>query len=294
MDFIPAKTIISGYKENDNWFGINYGMNIYKGCNHGCIYCDSRSECYHVENFDTVRAKENALDIIRRDLSSKRKKGIVGTGAMSDPYNPYEKKYQLTRGALELIKKYGFGVQISTKSNLIVRDKDVLKEIAKEHPVMVSISITAADDGLSKKVEENVSCSSERFEAIRELSEAGIFVGILMMPILPFIEDSKENIENIIELGYKNGAKFIYPAFGVTLRQNQRDWYYNKLDEKFPGVKEKYIETYGNSYSCSSLNSKELWHIFKNKCDEYGMLYNMKDIIEGYKKPYEVEQLTFF
>lgn len=294
MEFIDAKTIVSGYSESSSWFGINYNMNIYKGCCHGCIYCDSRSECYGVEDFDRVRAKKNALTIIERELKSKRKKGVVGSGAMSDPYNPFEEEYRLTRGALELIYRFGFGASITTKSDLILRDIDILKEISKYSPVLAKLTITTADDLLCSKIEPRASSSSDRFRAIKKLSEEGIFVGILLMPVLPFIEDTEDNIERIIELAHQSGAKFIYPDFGVTLRLNQREWYYNKLDELFPSVKEKYIKSYGNSYECRSPKEKELWNLFKNKCNEYGILYKMDDIIKGYKDPYINEQISLF
>ena len=294
MNLIPTKSIISGYAKNNMWFGSNYNMNIYKGCCHGCIYCDSRSECYGVENFDEVRVKENALFIIERELKSKRKKGVVGTGAMSDPYNPFEKEYRLTRGALELINRYGFGVSIATKSNLITRDIDILSEISKHSPVLTLITITAADDDLCKKVERSAPVSSERFKAIKELSDAGISTGILLMPVLPFIEDTEGNISDIISHAHENGAKFIYPAFGVTLRQNQREWFYDRLDESFPGLKEKYLRFYGNSYECSSSKSKVLWNLFSLKCNELGILYRMEDIIHTYKKGYENEQTSLF
>ena len=294
MDLISAKTIVSGYAENNFWFGINYNMNIYKGCCHGCIYCDSRSECYRVDDFDKVRAKENALVLIENELRTKRKKGVVGTGAMSDPYNPYEKEHKLTRGALELINRYGFGAAIATKSDLIIRDTDILKEISGHSPVLIKITITTADDDLCRKIEPNAAPSSKRFEAIKELSEQGIFAGILMMPVLPFIEDTQDNISHITELAKRNGARFIYPAFGVTLRQNQRDWYYNKLDELFPSIKDKYIKYYGNSYECRSPKAKELFELFRKKCEKHGILYKMNDIINEYKKPYQVEQLSLF
>ncbi len=294
MKLIPAKTIISGYAANNSWFGTNYNMNIYKGCCHGCIYCDSRSECYHVENFDEVRAKENALVIIERELKSKRRTGVVGTGAMSDPYNPFEKEYRLTRGALSLINNYRFGAAIATKSNLVTRDIDILKEIQLHSPVLIKITITTWDDELCKKIEPNVAVSSERFAAIRELSGQGIFAGILLMPVLPFLEDNEDNIRGIIHLAHENGAKFIYPAFGVTLRQNQREWYFKKLDEQFPALKNKYIQQYGYAYECRSPKAKELWRLFRKECDSCGMLYRMEDIINAYKDGYGDTQLSLF
>lgn len=294
MNFIPAKTIVSGYCENNEWFGNNYNMNIYKGCCHGCIYCDSRSECYQIDNFDEVRAKENALDLIDRDLKSKRRKGVVGTGAMSDPYNPFEKEHELTRGALELINKYGFGISIATKSDLVTRDIDLLKQISLHSPVLIKITITTCDDELSRKIEVDAPVSSRRFEAVKKLSDNGIFAGVLMMPILPFIEDTEENIKGLIHTAHQNGAKFIYPAFGVTLRQNQREWYFNKIEKLFPGIKQKYINAFGNSYECRSLNAKQLLSITQKECEKIGILCEMEDIIQGYRQGYSEKQLSLF
>lgn len=294
MEFIPAKTIISGYAANNPWFGNNYNMNIYKGCCHGCIYCDSRSECYHVDNFDEVRAKENALTLIERELKTKRKTGVIGTGAMSDPYNSLEKEYRLTRGALELINTYRFGVSIATKSALLTRDIEILKKIQSHSPVLIKITITTCDDELCKKIEPRVARSSQRFAALKELSEQGIFAGILLMPVLPFLEDNEVNISGIIRLAHESGAKFIYPAFGVTLRQNQRIWYYQKLDEQFPSLKDKYIQQYGNNYECPSPQAKALWPLFRQECDRHGLLYRMEDIIKGYKRGYGAAQPSLF
>ena len=294
MEFISAKTIVSGYSESNAWFGDNYNMNIYKGCCHGCIYCDSRSECYRIDNFDVIRAKENALALINKELKSKKRTGVIGTGAMSDPYNPFEREYKLTRGALELINTYGFGVSLITKSDLVTRDIDILKKIKNHSPVLVKITITTCSDELCKKIGPNVTVSSKRFSAIKELSENGIFVGILLMPVLPFLEDDEENIRSIVRQAYENGAKFIFPAFGVTLRQNQRDWYYKKLDEKFPGIKQKYIQQFGNNYECYSPKAKQLWNLFKEDCEKYGIVYKMSDIIKAYKKGYEKDQLSLF
>lgn len=294
MEFVAAKTIVSGYAEHNAWFGNNYNMNIYKGCCHGCIYCDSRSECYRIDNFDTVRAKKDAIAIINKELKSKKKTGVIGTGAMSDPYNPLEKEYCLTRGALELINTNGFGVSIATKSSLITRDIDILKKIKNHSPVLIKITITTSDDELCKKIEPNVGIASKRFSAIKELSDNGIFAGILLMPVLPFLEDNEENILGIVNNAHENGAKFIYPAFGVTLRQNQRDWYYKKLDENFPGIKQKYLEQFKNDYECRSPKAKELWQVFKRECDKFGILYKMNDIIKSYKSGYENNQISMF
>ncbi len=297
MEKIEAKKIISSYRENDLWFDANYGMNIYKGCSHGCIYCDSRSSCYNIIDFDKVRAKENVLEILERDLKSKRKKGVIGTGAMSDPYNPLERSYEYTRKALKLINKYGFGVAIDTKSSLITRDIDILKKIQEHSPVIVKITITTFDDKLGKLIEPNVSTSSERFEAIKKLRDNGIYAGILMMPILPFINDTEENIRNLIKEGAKADAKFIFSfGIGVTLRGNQREYFFNKLKKLFPknDLVHKYINTYGERYECPSLNWESLWSVFTEECEKNNILYKMEDIIRDYRKNYTEEQLSLF
>ena len=293
MQTVPAKTIIARNYASQ-WFGTDYNMNIYRGCSHGCIYCDSRSDCYQIEDFDTVRCKKDALQIIERELSKKRIKGVIATGAMSDPYNPFEKQYQITRNALKLVDRYGFGIAIDTKSDLVVRDIDILCKIKRHSPVVIKITITSGNDTLSKKIEPYVAVSSSRFAAIKALSEAGLYCGILLMPVLPFIEDNEENILSIISQAKDNGAKFIYPAFGVTLRQNQRLYFYQKLDEEFPGLKEKYTETFGNAYQCNAQYADSLYKMFQQECEKVGILYKMQDIISGYKLPYEARQDTFF
>lgn len=293
---IPAKTIVTRTKKPGAWFGIDYNMNIYRGCCHGCIYCDSRSSCYGIENFDQVAVKERALEIIRDDLRRKTCTGVVGTGAMSDPYNPYEKTLQYTRHALELISAFDFGVAIATKSGLITRDVDVLREIQEHSPVLCKITITTCDDTLSRKVEPHVNPSSSRFKALAQLSQEGIFAGILLMPVLPFLEDSPENILGIIRGAKESGAKFIYPALGMTLRENQREWYYQKLEEIFPGeqLPERYRKKYGTYYECRATNWKKLWKIFTEECEKNGILYQMPHIIHGYQKQYEYTQLRLF
>lgn len=298
MKYIPAKTILSPYSSSDEWFGTNYKMNIYKGCCHGCIYCDSRSSCYRIDNFDEVRAKENALLIIRDELKRKTKKGVIGTGAMSDPYNPFEKELKLTRNALELINAFEFGIAIATKSDLIVRDIPILKDIKSHSPVLAKMTITTFDDVLCKKLEPHVCGSSKRFEAIRQLAEADIFSGILLMPVLPFINDTEENILNIVRTAHACGAKFVLAyGIGVTLRQNQRDYFYEQLDKFFPQdyLKDKYIKTFQNKYQCASPNARKLSAIFRAECKRLGLRYRMEDIISAYKKGYNADkQLSLF
>lgn len=295
MQTVPAKTIVSDYSEC-GWFGANYNMNIYRGCCHGCIYCDSRSECYHIENFDTVRAKENALETIERDLRSKRRKGLILTGSMSDPYNPFEKDAELTRGALHLIDRYGFGVLIGTKSDLVVRDRDLLRSVREHSPAVVNFTITTADDDLCRKIEQNVCPTSSRLNAIRELTDGGISCGVILTPVLPFINDTEENILQIVEMAAQSGAKWIYTwnnHFSVTLRQNQRDYFYEKLDLHFPGVKEWYIRQYGNSYECQSPDPN-LYTSFAQACERHGILYRMEDIIPRIRSEYRDRQISLF
>ena len=295
MEFLKAKTILTKVKDGSEWYGVDYNMNLYRGCSHGCIYCDSRSDCYHIENFDTVRGKENMLKILENELSKKRVKGVVGIGAMSDTYNPMEIKYQQTRGALQLISKYGFGVSIDTKSDLILRDIDLLKEINSKNNVIIKFTITTPDDKLSKIIEPNVCESSKRLEAIKILNDNGIFTGIMMNPVLPFITDKEEDIKKLVELASRSGAKFIHTYMGMTLRENQRAYYFEKLDEKFPGVKEKYIKNYGDRYNCLVPNYKQLYKVFTDECDRYGILYKMNDIIRAYKKEStNDEQISLF
>lgn len=295
MKLIEAKTILSKVKYGDEWYGVDYNMNLYRGCSHRCIYCDSRSNCYHIDNFDIVRGKENALYILERELSKKKKLGVIGIGSMSDTYNPNELKYEQTRDALKLILKYGFGVSIDTKSDLILRDLDLLKEIKSRNNVIIKFTITTPHDELSKVLEPNVCVTSKRLQAIKELSDNGIFVGIMMNPVLPFITDKEEDIKELVKLASKFGAKFIHTYMGMTLRENQRDYYFDKLDKNFIGLKEKYIEYYGDRYNCVVPNYKRLYKVFVSECNKYGILYNMSDIIKAYKKETKIiEQISLF
>ena len=295
MKYLKVKTILTKVKYGDTWYGVDYNMNLYRGCPHGCIYCDSRSDCYHIDNFDVPACKENALLILENELKRKREKGVVGIGSMSDTYNPQELKYEQTRGALKLLIKYNYGVSIDTKSDLILRDLDLLKELNLKNNVIVKITITTPNDDLSKMIEPHVCVSSKRLKAIKVLSQNGIFVGIMMNPVLPFITDGEEDIKRLVKMAYESGAKFIHTFMGVTLRENQRDYYYEKLDKHFKGLKEKYIKYYGDRYNCAVPNYKSLYEVFTNECDKYGILYNMKDIIKAYKKEIkENEQISLF
>lgn len=295
METVIAKTVMQRCK-NTGWFGCGYNINLYRGCCHGCIYCDSRSECYHLNDFDTVRAKENCLEILRNELRRKVRSDIIGTGAMSDPYNLFEAEQLLTRNALQLIDAYEFGVMVLTKSALIKRDADIYLSIAEHSPVLCQMTVTAADDGLSKLVESGASLSSERFEALTELSDKGLFTGIVMTPLLPFIEDSEDNILKIVRRAKECGVRSVYPMFGLTIRSGQREYLYRMLEEKFPGqgLAERYQKTFGERYVCTSPSVKKLRKVFTEECDRLGILYNMKDIISAYKLGYSDRQLTFF
>lgn len=293
MQTIPCKTVLQKNKSTE-WFGNDYNMNLYKGCCHGCIYCDSRSECYRIDDFDRVRAKENCIEILREELRRKVRTGVIGTGSMSDPYNPFEKTMRLTEKALMLIDAYNFGVTVITKSDLITRDIDLYKQISAHSPVLCKMTVTTADDKLCRLIEPNVSASSERFAALEKMSSAGLKTGITLMPVLPFLEDSEENITQIVRTAHSCGVSCIYPAFEMTLRQNQRDHYYAKLDSLFPGLSDKYRRYFGERYNCVSPNAGKLWTVFTTLCEQYGILYRMKDIISFYKQGYGDLQLSFF
>lgn len=292
IEEIEAKTLLSRVKYSE-WFGADYNMNLYRGCCHGCIYCDSRSECYHVDDFDRVRVKANAVGLLRRELAAKRAAGVVGIGAMSDSYNPFEKELRVTRGALEAIAEAGFGVSIDTKSALVTRDIDLFRRIRDHHAAIVKLTVTAADDALSKMIEPNVCPSSVRFEALRALSEAGIYCGVLMTPVLPFLTDSEENVRDIIEKTAQAGGKFVFSMYGVTLRTNQRQYFLERAEERFPGMCSRYQRAFGSDYYCPSPHHKRLKELVQRECKARGLAWRMPDIIRGYRRT-EEEQLSLF
>lgn len=294
MELVEAKTIMTKVKNGDSWYGVDFNMNLYRGCSHGCIYCDSRSSCYRIDDFDHVRGKKNALLILETELAKSKQQGVVGIGAMSDTYNPLEKKYEFTRGALKLIKKNGYGVSIDTKSDLVLRDIDILKEINEINNVIIKITITTPNDELSKKIEPYAPVSSKRFNAIKELTDAGIYAGIMMNPVLPYVTDSEEDIKKLVYLAHLNGAKFIHTYMGMTLRDNQRDYYLERIEKLFPGMMSKYFKCYQDRYECTVLSAKHLYKVFTDECDKYGILYKMKDIIKAYKTKKIDEQISLF
>lgn len=293
MEYIPAKRLLIRNRDT-GWFGTDYTLNLYRGCCHGCIYCDSRSACYRIDGFDRVRAKENALPLLRDELRRKIRPGFVGLGSMSDPYNPYEAELQLTRRALELLDACQFGAAIATKSDLIARDIDVLSAMKEHVPVLCKVTVTTTDEALAAKLEPHAPSPARRLEAVRRLAEAGIFTGVLLMPVLPFLEDSADSVLAVTEAAARAGARFVYPAFGVTMRTGQREYFLQRLSEISPDLPGRYLRQYGDRYECPSPRAKALWEAFSRRCRKLGMLYQMKTITAACQRGYGDRQLSFF
>lgn len=287
MHFVNAKGILSSQN----------GMNIYRGCTHGCIYCDSRSECYGFTHaFEDIEVKQNAPELLERALRSKRKKCMIGTGAMCDPYMHCEEKLELTRRCLELIDYYGYGLAIQTKSDRILRDLDLLKSINEKAKCVVQMTLTTYDEALCKILEPNVCSTKERVKALQIFHENGIPTIVWLTPILPFINDTEENIEGI--LNYCIEAKvygIISFGMGVTLREGDREYFYAALDKHFPGMKEKYHRRYGFSYELASDKNDTLMKIFRDKCRENEIVYQTDACFQYmHEFPEKYEQLKLF
>lgn len=267
MHFVDAKWILTGS-------GGHYGMNIYRGCTHGCIYCDSRSRCYQFTHpFEDIEVKQNAPNLLEKALKSKRKKCMIGTGAMSDPYMHCEENLRLTRKCLEIILENDFGVAIQTKSDRILRDIDLLAKINRSAKCVVQMTLTTYDDDLCHILEPNVCITKRRIEVLEEMRKNGIPTIVWLTPILPFINDTEDNITAILNECARVGVKGIINfGMGLTLREGDREYYYAALDRHFPGMKEQYIKQYGNAYDLPSPNAKELMGIFQRICKEKGML----------------------
>lgn len=275
------------------------GMNLYRGCLHGCIYCDSRSECYCMDHdFEDVEVKANALELLENNLKRKRSKCMLATGSMSDPYIPLENELKHVRKALELAYKYGFGFTLITKSNRVLRDLDLLTAINNKTKCVVQMTLTTCDENLCKKIEPNVSTTKERVAVLKKLHEAGIPTVVWLCPILPFINDTKENIKGILD--YCIEAKvygIICFGMGVTLRKGNREYFYQQLDHLFPGMKEKYIKTYGVKYQLNSPNNNELMQLFHQTCQANGIVHDnnqLFDYLKKYENKHENIQLSLF
>lgn len=270
MHYVRAKGILSSKN----------GMNLYRGCTHGCIYCDSRSRCYHMEHaFEDIEVKENAVDLLENALRRKRKKCMIGTGSMTDPYIPLEMETGHLRKALHLILQYGFGFTVITKSDRILRDLDLLQKINETTKCVVQMTVTTADEELCRKIEPNVSSTRERFEALKRLRDAGIPTVVWMTPILPFINDTKENISRILDMcGEANVYGVICFGMGLTLRDGNREYFYEQLDRLFPRLKERYIRVFGNQYVAESPDSCCLMRLFHRMCGERGIVHDNEEI----------------
>lgn len=289
MHFVQSKGILSGQN----------GMNLYRGCLHGCIYCDSRSRCYGMDHaFEDIEVKENALILLEAALKRKKQPCMIGTGAMTDPYIPIEKDLKLTRGALELIEKYGFGIAIQTKSADILRDLDLLTAINEKTKAVVQMTLTTHDDGLCRILEPNVSPTSQRIAALKAFRDAGIPTVVWLCPILPFLNDTEENITAILQSCADAGVKGILCFnMGLTLREGNREYFYAQLDRHFPGLKQQYIRTYGNRYEINSPKNAELMKLYHSFCETNGMMHDVREIfsfLHRFEQKNTPSQLSFF
>ncbi len=275
------------------------GMNIYRGCTHGCIYCDARSSCYQMNHpFEDIEVKINAPELLEKALKSKRKKCMIGTGAMSDPYLHIEENLGLTRKCLEIIDYYGFGLSIQTKSDRILRDLDLLKSIHKKSKCVVQMTMTTYDEELCKIIEPHVCTTKRRAEVLNIMKEEGIPTICWLTPILPYINDTEENIEGILD--YCIEAKvygILYFDVGMTLRDGDRQYYYRKLDEHFPGLKNTYIKKFGSAYQVPSPKRKQLNELIKQQCSKNNIVCNTNQLFEYmhlYEDKQAGEQLSLF
>jgi len=281
MHYADYKTILSPKN----------GVNIYRGCTHGCIYCDSRSACYRIEHdFEDIEIKRGAVRILESQLIRKRNPCMISTGSMCDPYIHLEEQLLVTRQCLELIERHGFGLAILTKSARILRDLDILQAINAKTKCVVQITLTTYDEGLCRILEPNVSTTAERFAVLESMRDAGIPTVVWLDPILPFINDTEENLRGLVDYCVRAKVHGILCfAFGMTMREGSREYFYKKLDEHFPGMKQKYIRAFGNSYECLSPNNVLLMEIFKHECRRHGILYRTDDVL-GYLNEFESKQ----
>lgn len=289
MHFVKAKGILSP----------GNGMNLYRGCLHGCIYCDSRSRCYQINHdFEDIEVKENAIELLEKALTSKRQKCMIATGAMTDPYIPLETTLMHTKKALLLIEKHGFGLSIQTKSDRILRDIDILDSINKKAKCVVNITLTTHDDNLCRILEPNVSVTSERIKVLKALKERGIPAVVWLSPILPFINDTEENILSILDACVReNVYGVVFFGAGLTLREGNREYFYEKLDEHFPGLKKEYARRYGFQYEILSPDNARLSRIFHKTCEKYGLVHDNDRLFayfHEFPKAREIKQISMW
>lgn len=289
MHFVDAKGILSARN----------GMNIYRGCTHGCIYCDSRSDCYQMHHdFEDIEVKQNSVSLLEQALRSKRKKCMIGTGSMSDPYMHCEEKLQLMKQCLEIIERYGFGVAVQTKSDRILRDISLLSSINQKAKAVVQTTLTTYDEDLCKVIEPNVCTTKRRFEMLLAMRDEKIPTVVWIDPILPFINDTRENLDGLLDYCIRADVKgIICFGMGMTLRNGNREYYYRKLDENFPGLKNKYKERYGHSYELESPNAKLLFQRFQDTCRLHNILYKPDEVfryMNEFPQDRHYEQLSLF
>ena len=290
MHFVDAKGLLTGGHGY-------YGMNIYRGCTHGCVYCDSRSKCYQFTHpFEDVEVKRNAPALLEAALSAKRKRCMIGTGAMSDPYMHCEAELGLTRRCLEIIHRHGFGAAIQTKSDRILRDIELLDAINRDAKCVVQLTLTTWDDALCSIVEPNVCNTKRRVEVLAELQKRGIPTVVWLSPILPFLNDTEENVRSILDACVRVGVKGILCfGMGLTLREGDREYYYAALDRHFPGLKERYISSYGDAYELPSPREAELMELLRRTCRANGILCTPDDCFAYLRAlPEKHEQLSLF
>ncbi len=287
------------YKEVKAILSPQNGMNLYRGCTHGCIYCDSRSKCYRMNHdFEDIEIKARAEDLLEHTLKRKRTKSMISTGSMTDPYVPIEEELQITRRCLNQIERFDFGLVIQTKSNLIMRDIDILDKINKKTKCVVAMTLTTYDEELCKVIEPGVCTTKERVEVLKAMKEKGIPTIVWLSPILPFINDTEENMRGLLNYCIEAGVYGImYFGAGLTLRDGNREYFYEQLDKKFPGLKDKYIATYGDAYEVNSPNNQELTKIFTDTCREHGIVYDREELfryMREYKNKTTGTQLSIF
>ena len=287
MHYADYKTILSPQN----------GMNLFRGCVHGCIYCDSRSVCYQINHdFEDIEIKRNAARILEEQLKRRRSRCMVSTGAMCDSYMPFAETLETTRQCIQVIERYGFGLAILTKSAYILRDMDILQKINENSRCIVEMTMTTYDEDLCKKIEPNVSTTLERFHALEAFRDAGIPTVVWLSPVLPFINDTAENLRGLLDYCVRAGvAAILCFGFGVTMREGDREYFYSQLDKKFPGIKERYIKTFGNSYECYSPNNDALTGILKEECMKHSILFDTDEVLSFIRRFEQTQtQLSLF